>query len=368
MNIDILNNHISGKKVLILGFGKEGKTTYSFLRKHFTNQLFTIADKDELLIQKNSFLENDKVDFILGAKYLNEISNFDLIIKTPGISLKNLDSNLVNSLNISSQTDLFLKLFSNQVIGITGTKGKSTTTSLIYHIIKSFTENVILVGNIGTPPFELIDSINNETIIVYEMSSHQLENISVSPHISIFLNLYQEHLDHYHSYKDYQLAKFNIAKYQNENDFFIYNIDNREINNLVNEIDLASKQITFSLENEQKNGMYLADKILWFSENNTKTAFYNIDSERFLKGEHNLLNIMAAISACKAIGISDSHILNGIKSFKGLEHRLEFIGEFKNIVFYNDSISTIPEASIAAVNALKSVDTLILGGYDRGID
>ncbi len=368
MNIDILNNQISGKKVLILGFGKEGKTTYSILRKHFANQLFTIADKDEFFIQKNSFLENDNVDFILGDKYLNEISNFDLIIKTPGISLKNLDSNLVYSLNISSQTDLFLKLYSDQVIGITGTKGKSTTTSLIYHIIKSFTENVILVGNIGIPPFELIDSINNKTIIVYEMSSHQLENISVSPHISILLNLYQEHLDHYQSYKDYQLAKFNIAKYQNENDFFIFNTDNQEINKLVNEIDLTANQITFSLETEQKNGMHLANKTLWLTENNIKTAIYNIDYERFLKGKHNLLNIMAAICACKLKNIPDSIILYGIASFKGLEHRIEYIGEFKNVVFYNDSISTIPEATIAAVNALENVDTLILGGYDRGID
>lgn len=368
MNIEILNNQISGKKVLILGFGKEGKTTYSFLRKNFENQLFTIADKDELLIQKNSFLENDNVDFILGDKYLNEISNFDLIIKTPGISLKNLDTNLVYSLNISSQTDLFLKLFSKQVIGITGTKGKSTTTSLIYHIIKLFTGNVILVGNIGIPPFELIDSINNETIIVYEMSSHQLENISVSPHISILLNLYQEHLDHYQSYKDYQLAKFNIAKYQNENDFFIFNADSQEINKLVNEINFAGNQITFSLETEQKNGMHFANKTLWLTENNIKTAIYNIDSERFLKGKHNLLNIMAAICACKLKNIPDSIILHGIASFKGLEHRIEYIGEYNNIVFYNDSISTIPEATIAAVNALENVDTLILGGYDRGID
>lgn len=368
MNIDILNKKIAGKKVLILGFGKEGKSTYQFLRKYFKNQLFTIADNDINIRVKNTFDKNENLEFFLGDNYLECIKDFELIIKTPGISLKNLDKNLIKTLNISSQTDIFLELFAKQVIGITGTKGKSTTSSLIFKIIKSYTDNVILVGNIGIPPFELTEDINNETIIVYEMSSHQLENIKVSPHISILLNIYQEHLDHYQSYKDYQMAKFNIAMNQNENDYIIYNTDNQEINTLLNENSLKSQLIGFSLESEQKNGIFSANNNIYISENNSTNAFYNTDSERFLKGEHNLLNIMAAIYACKLKNIPDENILYGIKNFKGLEHRIEFVGEYENIRFYNDSISTIPEACIAAVNALKEVDTLILGGYDRGID
>ncbi len=368
MDINKLNALINNKNVLILGFGKEGKTSYQFLRKYFPNQLFTIADRDLQLLENNDFLKNEKIFLKLGDNYLNDLSDFDLIIKSPGISLKDFDNKLLNQLNITSQTNLFLQLFSMQVIGITGTKGKSTTTTLIYHIIKSFNNNVILVGNIGIPPFEQVINVDNETIIVYEMSSHQLENISVSPHISILLNLFQEHLDHYQSYKDYQLAKFNIAKYQKNNDFFIYNADNDEIKIIKNEFSFEGIQIPFSLENETKSGTFLKDEIIYFVDNKNPKPFYSTNLKRNLKGKHNLLNIMAAIIACKLSNIPDDFIITGIANFKGLEHRLEYIGNFNGINFYNDSISTIPEASIAAIKALENVDTLILGGLDRGID
>lgn len=368
MDIIKLNELIYNKNILILGFGKEGKTSYQFLRKHFPNQLFTIADRDLQLLENNNFLKNENISVKLGDDYLNDLVDFDLIIKTPGISLKDFDIKLLNQLNITSQTNLFLQLFSKQVIGITGTKGKSTTTTLIYHIIKSFTENVVLVGNIGIPPFEQVINVNNETIIVYEMSSHQLENISVSPHISILLNLFQEHLDHYQSYKDYQLAKFNIAKYQKNNDYFIYNADNEEITIIKNENSFDGIKIPFSLETETKSGAFLKDEIIYFIENKESKPFYSIKTNRYLKGKHNLLNIMAAIIACKLTNIPDETILKGIANFKGLEHRIEYVGNYNEIDFYNDSISTIPEASIAAIKALENVDTLILGGFDRGID
>lgn len=368
MNITKLNSLIANKNVLILGFGKEGKTSYQFLRKHFPNQLFTISDQDSHLTEKFKFNENENLAFKTGDKYLDDLTDFDLIIKTPGISLKDFGKPLLNQLNITSQTDLFLQLFSKQVIGITGTKGKSTTTSLIYHIIKSFTDNVVLVGNIGIPPFEQVLNVDNETIIVYEMSSHQLENISVSPHISVLLNLFQEHLDHYQSYKDYQLAKFNIAKYQTPDDFFIFNTDSEEIQFILKENKYLGEQIPFSLINKTLKGSYLQNNEICFIENDKAKPYYSINSTRYLKGSHNLLNIMAAINVCKLLNIPDNNILKGIESFKGLEHRIEFVGNYKGIDFYNDSISTIPEATMAAVKALGKVDTLILGGFDRGIE
>jgi len=368
MNLSVLNKLISGKRVLILGFGKEGKTTFQFLRKYFPDQIFVIADKDVQLAEKNNFLLNEQIELKLGDNYLENLEEYDLIIKTPGISLKNLNSKIVNNLKISSQTDLFLQLFSKQIIGITGTKGKSTTTSLIYYIIRSFTDNVVLVGNIGIPPFEKVLNVNDNTIIVYEMSSHQLENISVSPHISVLLNIFQEHLDHYQSYRDYQMAKFNIAKYQINDDYFIYNADNNEIADILNENSFHGLKIPFSLINKTNNGSYLHEDVIYLYENKALKKYYSVDSKRCLKGNHNLLNIMAAINVCKILNIPDELIIAGITDFKGLEHRLEYVGNFKGIDFYNDSISTIPEATIAAVSALQNVETLILGGFDRGID
>ncbi|MFZ4400428.1 MAG: UDP-N-acetylmuramoyl-L-alanine--D-glutamate ligase [Bacteroidales bacterium] len=368
MNKEVLNNLIFNKKVLILGFGKEGRSTYQFLRLFFPHQLFYIADQDLQLSEKYKFNEDEEVELKLGDSYLNSLSDYDLIIKTPGISLKHLNSIEVGNLQISSQTDLFLQLFSRQIIGITGTKGKSTTTNLIFHILKSFTENAIMVGNMGFPPFDQHANINDETFIVFEMSSHQLENCKIAPHYAILLNLFQEHLDHYQTYMDYQMAKFNIAKYQQSDDFFICNADNVEINTILKGIRLQGKLMQFSLARKVNFGCFVKRKSIYFIENKSIKVFFDFKQKRILKGEHNLLNIMAAINVCKLIGVPDNLITEGISSFKGLEHRMEFVGKFNGIDFYNDSISTIPEATIAAVNALNIVDTLILGGFDRGIE
>jgi len=368
MNKEHFNNLIYNKKVLILGFGKEGRSTYAFLRKCFPDQLFTIADKNNQLAEKYQFQPKENIKFILGDTYMDGLSDFDLIVKTPGISLKNIATHPYKKLNITSQTDLFLHALSTQIIGITGTKGKSTTSSLIFHILKSFTKNIILVGNMGFPPFDQIANVDTNTIIVFEMSSHQLENCSTSPHISVLLNLFQEHLDHYQTYKDYQLAKFNIAKFQRKGDYIICNADNKAMNVLLNEIQLHGKLIHFSLIQEVDEGCFLKENMIYFKNKTSCNAIFDTTKPRNLIGDHNLLNIMAAINVCKLIDIPDSAITDGIQSFKGLEHRLEYVGNFNGIDFYNDSISTIPEATIAAVNALENVNTLLLGGFDRGID
>jgi UDP-N-acetylmuramoylalanine--D-glutamate ligase len=368
MNENVLNNIISNKKVLILGFGKEGRSTYQFLRKYFPDQLFYIADQDKNLSEKYHFQSIDKIALVLGNAYMDKLTEYDLIIKTPGISLKNMETAQLKSLSITSQTDLFLHVFSKQIIGITGTKGKTTTSSLIYHILKSYTDNVLLVGNMGFPPFDQVLDVDNETFIVFEMSSHQLENCSISPHFSVLLNLFQEHLDHYQTYMDYQLAKFNIAKFQQKDDYFICNADNEEINEILSNIQLPGKMISFSLLKEVKIGCFLKENTIYCNDGKTSKPFYDTRSIRNLKGNHNLLNIMAAISVCKLIGVPEDKIVECIGSFKGLEHRIEYIGNINGIEFYNDSISTIPEATIAAVIALENTNTLLLGGFDRGID
>jgi len=366
--LEILKNKLENKKILILGFGREGQSSYNLIRSLFPQQLLTIADTNENLNRNNSVLSDDKqINYILGKEYLNTLYDFDIILKSPGITLKDLEYDLSTD-KVTSQTEIFLELFSSQTIGITGTKGKSTTSSLIFHIIKQVTNNVVLVGNIGQPPFNLLNSINNSTIIVYELSSHQLEKITIAPHISILLNLYQEHLDHYNSFIDYQLAKFNITKYQDHHDFFIYNADDRLICNLVDKYNLDRNYFQFSLNQEVKNGSYINNNDIIFKYKNTYSQTYHIDNKRKLKGDHNLLNIMAAINACKLLNIPDISISNGINTFDSLPHRIEFIGKFNNINYYDDSIATIPEATIQAIKTLTSVDTLILGGFDRGIN
>ena len=187
---------------------------------------------------------------------------YDLIIKSPGIPESVLPALNDNSL-ITSQTNLFLTAFSKQTIGITGTKGKSTTSSLIYHILKKYTNDCVLVGNIGKPPFDYIESLTGETVIVYEMSAHQLVDVKVSPHIAIILNVFEEHLDHYNSFQHYIQAKLNIGAHQTKNDFLILNGDDPILKGETLK-EHASALISFSQKAKNGDVMLTTHRLLWF--------------------------------------------------------------------------------------------------------
>ncbi|MDR1951191.1 MAG: hypothetical protein LBP96_03060, partial [Bacteroidales bacterium] len=268
--------------ILILGFGREGKSTYKHLRKSNPTGLLTIADQNPDIANDDIFRECTDVAcnapmFKLGNDYLQNLDEYDVIIKSPGISLKDFPD-LMTDERITSQTDLFLQEFHKQIIGITGTKGKSTTASLIYHILKKQSDNVILVGNIGVPPFDLYEKIDENTKIVYELSSHQLQHIQVSPHIAVLLNIYQEHLDHYNTYEEYQQSKWNITRCQNEDDFFVFNADDELLNELFNYVGITRKIYTFSASKLQKQGCYIHDNWIYFNSE----KFYDSSASRHL--------------------------------------------------------------------------------------
>ena len=291
-----------------------------------------------------------------------------MIIKSPGISFKNIDISPFKD-KISSQLQLFLSFFNGKTIGITGTKGKSTTSSLLYRIIKEQNHNVTLLGNIGTPIFDSLDILKDDTFVVLEISSHQLEYMRKSPNIAVLLNVFEEHLDHYHSFIDYSNAKYNIFKFQNDNDFSIYNMDNIIIQNLLKEEKIHSKQIGITFENkENNNSIFIKDNFIVYKENNFEYKLYDVNSDRKLLGNHNLFNIMACLSICKILNLDIAKATLAINNFETLPHRMEFVGEYNGIKYYNDSIATIPEATISCVESLKDVHTLIIGGMDRKID
>ncbi|MGE5424073.1 MAG: UDP-N-acetylmuramoyl-L-alanine--D-glutamate ligase [Syntrophothermus sp.] len=362
--MDEMLKMMQNRKILILGFGREGKSTYALLRKNFPAKVLFIADANENIASAAEIKEDDFVHLKTGPGYLQNLEEFDLIIKTPGISLKDIDT---RSLKITSQTDLFLQPFRDQSIGITGTKGKSTTTTLIHHIFQYAERKSVLLGNMGRPAFDHLEEIDTETNVVYEMSSHQLEHISTSPHVAVLLNYFQEHLDAYSSYRDYRLAKWNIAKFQEPGDIFIVNDDDPLIREHLQVCRSAGLVFSFSMDHEVPRGCFIRDgKIVFRNEN--EEVLFDLKKKRKLEGEHNIRNIMAAILVCRLKGIDPVLIAEAVAGFRGLEHRLEDCGIHGGIHFYNDSIATIPEACIAAVKALGEVDTLILGGFDRGID
>lgn len=298
------------KKVLIWGYGREGKSTENFLKKK---------------------CENVNIEIFEGKREEFSLEDYDYVIKSPGIPCFESDERLTN------QTQLFLEEFSSQVIGITGTKGKSTTASMLYHVLKECNKDTILVGNIGLPCLDHFDEITENTAIVFEMSCHQLNNITVSPHVAVILNLYQEHLDYYDTCDRYYAAKKNITKYQKKEDFLIMG-DN-----------------VGDVQTDASVNVFWQDK--------------DYDIELSIPGKHNKYNaeIVKYISQF-ILGCSVDEILSAMKGFKGLAHRMEAAGVYKGIAFIDDSISTIPEAAICAANSIEGAQTMLIGGMDRGID
>ena len=325
---ELILNRLRGKRILVLGFGREGRSTLHFLNKYLPDAVVAVADRNEMELVQH-----------FGTGYLEAMYGYDIVIKTPGISLKDFDT---KGVEITSQTDLFLGQFHGQTIGITGTKGKSTTTSLIYHLLKSSGRDAILTGNIGIPCFDIMEDIKPESIVVYELSAHQLEYVHNSPRVGVLLNVFEEHLDHFGTMQRYKAAKLNLLRFMGEDDTAI---------------------IHESLLNDALD-LFVNNKVFSFFDFDDV-----VDREALpLKGEHNYQNIKAALLACDAYGVDYRELIPYLYSFKPLEHRLEPVGTYGGVTFVNDSISTIPQAAISACQALGRVDFLLLGGFDRGID
>ena len=292
------------KKILILGFGREGQDTFKFLKQLFPEKEICIADKK------------------LGENYLEKINDYDIIFKTPGIPYKVLPKSVLSK--ITTQTELFFNNCPGTIIGVTGTKGKSTTSSFIYQTLKKAGLKAHLVGNIGQPVLTFLNEAEPQSIFVYELSAHQLYGLKKSPKIAILLNIYPEHLDYYRTFREYANAKATIAKFQTKNDYLIYNSQDKEV---------------------------------------AKIALKSKAKKMPIKGKYYELNMAAARAVAKIFKIPE------LKKFEFLPHRLEYVDKIKGISFYNDSLSTIPETAIEALDFLgEKVETLILGGFDRGLD
>ena len=371
--IDNLINFLTDKKILILGFGVEGQSTYKIIRKYLKNQLLYIADKEKNFNEKYEMLTDDvNAKYLSGKEYLDNLDDYDIIIKSPGISLKDIDISAFKQ-KITSQLELLLEFFDVYTIGVTGTKGKSTTSSLIYEMISKQGKNTLLLGNIGIPIFDYIDVIKKDMIVVLEISSHQLEYVKKSPNISIFLNLYEEHLDHYKSINEYIEAKANIFKYKKKEDYFLYNADNKYVRDVVEKHkkemgECYNNIYPISFENRE---YYDKNKIIYENgiiKNYENVKLYNSSDERKLLGNHNLNNIMFVLAVSEILKLDLKKTVETINIFNPLPHRMELVGTFDEITYYNDSIATVPESAMNSIEAIKNINTLIIGGMDRGIN
>lgn len=349
---------LDGKKIAILGFGMEGKSTYKFIRKFSNCTLYILDQKD---YSNDELIKDDSNIVVISDNYLSNLDSYDIIIKAPGVVLKDIDITSFKD-KITSQLELLMEVNRKNIIGVTGTKGKSTTTTLIYEIFKNSGYDVHLLGNIGMPIFDDIDNFKDDSILVIEMSALQLEFVNVSPHVAILLNLFPEHLDHAGSVEHYYENKLNIFKYQDKLDTGIYAYDNDNIREYIENNIYKQDMISVSLK--ENTHMHIIDNFIYYKNK----KLYDTTSKRNLIGDANLENIMFSLAVAEVYYLPLDKVIDTINNFKPLAHRLELVGNYNGITYYDDAIATIPEACISAIKSLIKVDTLILGGMDRGIN
>lgn len=354
---EYLKNYTENKSVCILGFGREGKSTYRLLEKYCNPESVTIADLNSVDRISNNLPE--KVRIITGENYQDCLDDYDIVFKSPGIVLKKQPSELM--CEITSETQVFFTVYREQIIGITGTKGKSTVSSLIYHILKECGKDTYLVGNIGVPVFDIAENVKKDTVIVCELSCHQLEYMTVSPEMAVFLNLYEEHLDHYGTMEKYYNAKKNIYLHQKKHDCLFINYD-------IAPKDYPYYIYTVSMNNPNAD-IYvysgIKDKIHIHTINDN---ICNIPTDGIrLLGVHNYYNIAVAC-AVAYFYVEQEKVIKALYTFNPLAHRLEYVDTVDGVRYYDDSISTACATAIEALKSIPNAKTILIGGMDRGID
>lgn len=357
------------EKYLIVGAGRSGIASASMLVK---------LNKDIIIYDSNTELDktavaekigtDKEIGFILGDIDSSALKGIDICVVSPGVPLDTPVMKAVAqcSIPIWSEIELAYVYDKGSVIGITGTNGKTTTTSLVYEIVKSYNENTLLVGNIEIPYTGLVLESTDGGATVAEISSFQLETmLSFKPKVSAILNITPDHLDRHKTMENYENIKKSIAKNQDENDFCVLNFDDSVLRAFGE--TLKCKCVYFSSQCELKDGLFYKDGSIYISENGKATVFCT-QQDTSLVGVHNFENIMAATAITMSFGVPLDVILEAIRRFKAVEHRIEFVATKKGVKYYNDSKGTNTDAAIKAIDAMPSKTVLIAGGYDKNAD
>ncbi len=337
-------------KIAIAGYGQEGKSSYKYWSADPKNEL-TVFDENKI-----EQMEPDGVFAIIGSDAFSQLNGYDLVIRTAGLA----PSKIVTDGKIWSATNEFFAKCPAPIIGVTGTKGKGTTASLIASIFEAAGKKVWLLGNIGTPSLDALGEIKADDIVVYELSSFQLWDLESSPHIAVVLLIEPDHLNVHTDFGDYVDAKSNIRRFQKSGDLCVFNPAN-ELSLQIANVSSEGKAVRYAVPDD--GGVYVKEDA--FYENEHKIC--SIDALQLI-GNHNVENACAALTVARFYKLTDTDIESGLRKFQGLPHRIEFIREIDGVKYYNDSFSSAPSATIAAIKSFEQPEILILGGIDKGAD
>ncbi len=361
---------LKSHRIGILGFGQEGQAVLKYLNTHgLTATIYDEKNQTDWSETQKSLAEQAQAFAITGADYLNKISEATIVFRSPGIWRKHEQILAAESQGtiITSQAKWFFEHTANKIIGVTGTKGKGTTCSLITEVLKAAGKHVYLTGNIGKiQPLEFLDSLTAEDYIVYELSSFQLQDLGHSPNIGVCLMTTSDHLNHHSNLDEYHEAKGAISAFQTSTDITIYNADYQAT------VAIGQKgngqKYTVSKLIEPSRGAFISGEKIILNNIFPGQQTVEIDcSNRKLRGRHNLENLAAAAMATALLNIETNTIKEAINTFAGLEHRLQFVGLSNGVAYYNDSISTVPETTLAALSSFIEPVHLLLGGSDKGL-
>lgn len=373
--IDYIRKRIKDKKVLILGFGREGKSTLKLFLEAGGAKELAVGDLKEFSMKDLVYLEDgtakvqaagfEEVHFICGPDYQKAMDDYDLVMKSPGIVLEKPAGEYKTE--ILSQMQLIFEVYRDRIIGITGTKGKSTTTTLLYHILEAARVPAVLAGNIGIPVFDIVHKIEDDSLLILELSCHQLEYMTVSPKRGVLLNIYEEHLDHYGTMEKYVASKEKIYVNQLPGDsLYVHPSVAPERDSCKGTCILVEAEKEADKENTVNRAgadVILSGTKIFYGKRNFEIPVEKIS----LLGAHNYLDIAFVYGICCDLGISDEQFEKGLISYVPLPHRLQYIGTVDGVAYYDDSISTIDETTIQALNTIKNADTVLIGGMDRDI-
>lgn len=351
-----------------MGAGRSGIAITKLLINNGAKEVLLTDEKEltENLINIES--ENLKMKF---GGFADAVLDYDVIIKSPGIPPSKEVLLKAKSLKkkIYSEVEAASWFCSAPIIGITGTNGKTTTTVLIGEIFKNAGYNTFVCGNVGKAFSEIVSAVTKDSIVVLELSSFQLEDIEeLNPKVSIILNITPDHIDWHGTFENYLNSKLKISKNQKESDLLVYNYDDEILRNILKDYskNIAAISLTENLyESDYNSGAYLMNDMLYFfNKKKNKLDDVVMRKDVYLKGNHNIQNVLASIVAAKEFGISCDEIEETLKNFKGVEHRIEFIRELNGVSYYNDSKATNIDALIVALKAFDKNIVLILGGKD----
>lgn len=365
--LEEFNEFLENRKVAVIGLGVSNMPLLEYL--HEKKAKVTIFDQrgiNELPKEALDIITKYSFEFSLGQFYLEKLKGFELIFRSPSClpTIPELVQEEQNGAIITTEIELVLKMTPSKVIGVTGSDGKTTTTTLIYEILKHAGYKCFLGGNIGTPLFTRIKDMKPEDIVILELSSFQLMGMEVSPNISVITNISPNHLNIHKDYQEYIDAKKNIFKYQDSQGILIINFENDITKTFSDEAQ--GKVIYFSSKTKLENGFIVDNNIIKESEAGIRKHILSVKDIK-LRGIHNFENICAALAATKEL-VDIEEACEAIKSFQGVEHRLELVKEIEKVKWYNDSVSSSPTRTIAGLNSYDEEIVLIAGGYDKNLD